>query len=187
MKGKIFFTVLMLMTVNLYAVPGFIVHQGYMENSDGTPYNGVINITIGIYGSPDGNDILFEQAIDVAVVDGFYTAEINDGAIMPVFEVDKVLFLEISVSGNKGKPRQKIGAVPYSFYAAKAYDVIGDINPKSIYINGTKVIDETGKYLGPVNAVKSITAGDGLKGGTITDTGTIELADEYKNLSLIHI
>ncbi|MCX7943575.1 MAG: hypothetical protein N2746_03605 [Deltaproteobacteria bacterium] len=179
MKGRFLVLFFFLISINLYALPGFIIHQGYMTNENGTPVNGIISMTIAIYGSPDGNDILFEQAMDVSVIDGFYTAEINDGAIMPVFDVDKTLYLEVSVNGNKGKPRQKIGAVPYAFYAAKAYDVIGDIHPKSVYINGTKVIDETGKYLGTIDAVKSITAGKGLKGGTITTTGTIELNDDY--------
>lgn len=179
MRKGILLTIIMLFSATLYAVPGFIVHQGYIENSDGTPLNGVIPITISIYGSPDGDDILFEQALDVTITDGFYTAEIDDAAIMPVFNVDKTLYLELTVNGQKGSPRQKIGSVPYSFYAAKAYDVIGDIHPNSIYINGTKVIDETGKYLGPVNAVTSITAGSGLKGGTITSTGTISLDDNY--------
>ncbi len=180
MKVKIFFGLIMLFCVNVYAVPGFIVHQGYMEDSEGKPVNGVYSITIGIYGSPDGDDILFEQVMDIIVENGFYTAEINDSAIMPVFDVDKDLYLEISIGSNKGKPRQKIGSVPYAFFAAKAYDVIGEIHPESIYINGIKVIDETGKYLGPINAVTSITAGDGLEGGTITSTGTISLSKAYQ-------
>lgn len=176
---RIIVLIIMLFSLNLYAVPGFIVHQGYIEDSNGNPYNGVLTMTIGIYGSPDGDDILFEQAVNVAVSEGFYVTEIDDGAIMPVFDVDKTLYLEISIDGKKGTPRQKIGSVPYAFYAAKAYDVIGDIHPNSIFVNGIKVIDETGKYTGPIDAVTSITAGDGLAGGTITSTGTISLLPGY--------
>lgn len=180
MKVKSLVVLIVVWSFNLYAVPGFIVHQGYMEDSNGNPVSGVHSLVIGIYESPDGNDdILFEQVLSVAVIDGFYTVEIDDSAIIPVFDVDKDLYLEISVDGRKGRPRQKIGAVPYAFYAMKAYDVIGDIHPKSIYINGKQVIDEAGKYTGPISAVTSITAGDGLNGGTITSTGTISLKDEY--------
>lgn len=179
MKVKFLVVLIVAWSFNLYAVPGFIVHQGYMEDSNGNPVSGTYSLVIGIYESPDKDDILFEQELSVSVIDGFYTVEIDDSAIIPLFDVDKDLYLEISVDGKRGSPRQKIGAVPYAFYAMKAYDVIGDIHPKSIYINGNQVIDETGKYTGPIAAVTSITAGDGLNGGTITSTGTISLKDEY--------
>ena len=148
MKKVVFFMVFMLLAGSVSAVPGFIVHQGYIEDSDGKPVSGNQSITIGIYSSPDGDDKLFEQAFDVEVKDGYYVIEVDDSALMPVFETDKDLYLEISIGAYKGTPRQKIGSVPYAFYSKYAYDAIGEIHPKSVWINGNKVIDENGKWVG---------------------------------------
>ena len=179
MKKVVFLMVFMLLAGSVSAVPGFIVHQWYIEDSDGKPVSCNQSIMIGIYSSPDGDDKLFEQAFDVEVKDGYYVIEVDDSALMPVFETDKNLYLEISIGAYKGTPRQKIGSVPYAFYSKYAYDAIGEIHPKSVWINGNKVIDENGKWVGDsssIPGVKSITAASPLTGGTITDTGTIGIS-----------
>ena len=60
---------------------------------------------------------------------------------------DSKLFLGIRVNDDlELSPRQPVLSVPYALVAENA---VGDITPTSITVNGTKVIDSTGAWVGP--------------------------------------
>ena len=182
MFRKTFFLifVLVVLSFNVYAgdIPRVIIHQGYLTDTNGNPVNGNVNISFGIYDVESGGTALLEEDIgSVNIKDGFYALEIGKNVnLMSLFADKYSLYLEVRINNEALTPRQRIGSVPFAF---TAYDAVGDIHPRSIYVNGKLLIDETGKWVGDASTipgVKSITAASPLTGGTITDTGTIGIS-----------
>jgi hypothetical protein len=179
-KAYFLIFVLVVLSFNVYAgdIPRVIIHQGYLTDTNGNPVNGNVNISFGIYDVESGGTALLEEDIgSVNIKDGFYALEIGKNVnLMSLFADKYSLYLEVRINNEALTPRQRIGSVPFAF---TAYDAVGDIHPRSIYVNGKLLIDETGKWVGDASTipgVKSITAASPLTGGTITDTGTIGIS-----------
>ena len=130
-------------------IPGVITHQGYITDKGGTPVNGMLNMSIGVYKTADGgsSDLIWEEDLgSVQVRDGFYYIQIgNKGGLLDIFSGYSMLFLEIRIEGKALTPRQPIGSVPFAFVSS---DAVGDIHPKSVSIGKKKVIDESGRWVG---------------------------------------
>jgi hypothetical protein len=141
-------------------IPMVITHQGYITDKNGVGVNGSLNMSIGIYKSVDGDDLLWEEDLgSVNVRDGFYFIRIGDkGGLSDIFSGYSVLFLEVRVNGKALSPRQGIGSVPYAFVAN---DAVGDIHPRSVIVGGKKVIDENGNWTGGMVMPKSDANTDG--------------------------
>lgn len=153
-------------------VPPTLAHNGYLTDSAQQPVSAALPFTFNIYTSESGADLVWGENIPgVQVTSGFYAVVLGlSNSLKDVFNTRKDVWLEVVVDGEKITPRQKITAVPYALVAG---DAVGDIHPASVTVNGTKIIDEGGKWTGAVAAVKSVTAAAPLTGGAITDTGTI--------------
>jgi Fe-S cluster assembly iron-binding protein IscA len=150
MRRVIFVLIFLGVLADLFAgeVPDVLIHQGYLTDRSGKAVNGSVNMSFGIYESESGGTALIEEDIgSVSVKDGYYVVEIGKKAdIKSVFSAGKKdMYLEIRINGEAGSKRLRIGAVPYAY---AAYDVVGDIHPRSVWINGSKVIDESGNMVG---------------------------------------
>ncbi|MBI5527561.1 MAG: hypothetical protein HY897_14610 [Deltaproteobacteria bacterium] len=159
-------------------IPRVIEHQGFLTDKSGVPVTKAVVMGVGIYKGLEGEDLVWEEDLgSVEVKDGFYSVEIGRKAgLDQTFSGNSELYLEVRIDGEKLLPRQKIGAVPYSYVSL---DAVGDIHPGSVSVGGNVVIDGNGKWVGDTGnfaGVKSVTAASPLTGGTITDTGTIGIA-----------
>ena len=75
--------------------------------------------------------------------------------------------LYFSVSINDGEellPRRSLGKVPAAFVADVALDVVGDIEPNSVRVNGGVVIDEEGRWVGPPVGLRGPAGPPGVAG-----------------------
>ncbi len=191
-------------TLAIAAVPSQIDQQGRILKSDGTPETGALSATFAIYDSASGGAALWTEAHALPLDGGGYYS-VSLGAVTPfpntLFD-GRTLYLGIKLSSEQEMtPREPILSAPYAMVAGQAHDVIGDIHPASITVNGKTIVDSQGRIVldagcttGQILAwdgsnfacvspsassggtVTSVTAGAGLAGGTFTSAGTLSIA-----------
>ena len=97
------------------ALPDQFVQEGLLTDAQNRPLNGQKSMRVRLYGSPMGNDVLFEETHPaVAVINGYYALLIGGEAPLPdgVFERD-TLFFGLAVDGARElSPRTAILPVP---------------------------------------------------------------------------
>jgi Collagen triple helix repeat (20 copies) len=128
-------------------VPLHVVHQGRLFDAQGAPLTKDIDISFSLYAAETGGAPLWSEVHTVTPDDGYFSTELGD--VNPLKDVltGTPLFLGIAV-GNDAEmtPRAPVQSVPYAIVAGNA---IGDITPNSITVNGTPIVDATGKWIGP--------------------------------------
>src|SRR5262249_49812380 len=127
-------------------VPATLTHQGRLFDATGKPVNSNVTILFNIYAAEADSMPVFSEVIDVAVEDGYFSASLGEiNSLKSVFD-GQIKYLGLTVGNDpEMTPRAIIRSVPYAMVAG---DAIGDIHPTSVTINGTKIIDETGKWIG---------------------------------------
>ena len=134
-------------------VPAKLTHQGRLFDKEGNPVDSKIDITFSIYTSENAPAAVWVETLSVTVEDGYFSVTLGDvnPTLGPVLN-GQARFLGIAV-GNDAEmtPRAAIQSVPYAMVAG---NVTGDITPASITVGGTKIIDESGSWIGsPVGLV----------------------------------
>lgn len=143
------------MSVAEAAVPRGITQQGRVLDADGNPVTSEVAITFTIYDDPMASEeanVLWTEVLNIQLDDGYFSARIGedgDNAFPDTLWDGSVRYLGIKIgTDDELTPRARLASVPYAFVAG---DAIGAINPLSVTVNGKKVIDETGNWVG--NAV----------------------------------
>ncbi|WP_272423625.1 collagen-like protein [Polyangium jinanense] len=129
------------------AVPQTITHQGRLYDADNAPVNGTLKVKFALYADPAAVDPIWSEAHDITFEEGYFSA--NLGTLTPfeknVFD-GSVRYLGVTVGDDpEMTPRAPVQSVPYAMVAG---DAIGDIHPTSVWVDGTIVIDGTGKWVG---------------------------------------
>lgn len=131
-------------------VPATIHHQGRLLHADGTSVDGATAFRFALYAT-DG-ELLYEETQNVVLRDGYYNAYIGD-----VTQLDVELFAASGVSlgvtigdDEELSPRTRLASTPYALLAA---DVVGDIHPASVSVNGLLVINQDGEWVGPAAGI----------------------------------
>lgn len=139
------------------AVPQVLTQQGRLiDKATSKPVAGTISITFALYDVASGGTALWTEKQDVTLDDGYFSARLGETTAIPktVFN-GSVRYLGVTVgTDTEMSPREPLTSVPYAMVAG---DVNGPINPASVSIAGTKVIDETGKWVGPPIAAAAAT------------------------------
>jgi hypothetical protein len=151
------------MSINsAWAVPLEISYSGHLSQG-AKPLTGNIAVTFAIYDAKTAGALLWEEhRAGINVSDGKFEAQL--GSVAPL---DSNVFIgaqrwfEITVQGTTLTPRLPIASVPYAFVAQNA---TGDITPKSVSINGAKVIDQNGKWVGASTGLVGPPGSKGDKG-----------------------
>lgn len=181
-------------------VPNRIHYQGYLTADDGTPVTGsrTIYFSIIIGGTAEdassGTEAYQESATVVLSELGVFEHQIGTGTVQigsfeaSMFDTSDPVFLQVAVGSpdNVLLPRARVTSVGYAFVAE---DVVGDISPTSITIEGVgEVIDAGGNWVGStdglmgpsgnptVNAVTDVTGGLTVIGDRLRIEGE-DLAD----------
>ncbi len=128
-------------------VPGTVTHEGLLLDADGLPRAGQVVLRFALYGEPLGGVALWAEELQLELVDGYYRVAL--GTTQPLGAVfgGAERYLGIAVDGGAElSPRHRLGSVPYAMVAA---NVVGDIEPSSVWVGGRQVIDEDGNWVGP--------------------------------------
>jgi Collagen triple helix repeat (20 copies) len=127
-------------------VPQTLTHQGRLYDEKGAPVQGTLLVKFNLYDKIDAKTPLWTEKLDVPFDDGYFSA--NLGLQTPfkgIFD-GSARYMGIQVGADaEMTPRVDVNSVPYALVAG---NVIGDITPTSLSINGVTVIDATGKWIG---------------------------------------
>jgi hypothetical protein len=137
-------------------VPNVLTQQGRLFDTQGNPLNGAQQFVYSIYESSTATTPLWTETQTVTLEDGHFSIRLGETTALGTSVFDGATrYLGVQVGTDaEMTPRQPLASVPY---ALMANNVIGNITPTSITINGTQVIDSTGAWVGP---------GSGLVGPT---------------------
>jgi hypothetical protein len=162
-------------------VPAGITQQGRVLDAEGTPVTAEVAITFTIYDDPmaaDPANILWTEVLNIQLDDGYFSARIGEDAdnAFPADLFDgSVRYLGITIgTDDELAPRARLASVPYAFVAG---NVIGDIHPTSVTVNGKEVIDSNGDWVGnavdrPFSSLISMVTGTEVSTGALTDPAT---------------
>lgn len=136
-----------------------LLYTGELSDADGVPVDGVEGFTFAVYAAAEGGDPLWTEAHpQVPVVDGHFAIRLGDQAPLDPMLFDGATWLGVQRDGApEMTPRQAIAAQPV---ALLAHDVLGDIHPRSITVNGQAVVDADGQLVAPLAPALL----DGLRG-----------------------
>ena len=157
-------------------VPHLMTQQGRLFDAQGAPITGTHQFVFTVYDSPTNGTVLWVETQNVTVDDGYFSARL--GQVTPIDSAlfdGKTRYLSVAVDSDpEMTPRQSLVTVPYALMADNA---VGNITPSSITINGTTVIDNTGKWVGPSSGPAGATGPTGPAGdvGPTGPTGTTGL------------
>lgn len=143
------------------AVPRSIDQQGRILKSDGTPETGSLKATFALYSGEV--QVWVETQLLSLDKAGFYSAALGSVTAFPeaLFR-EGPLFLGIAI-GDEAEmtPRLPMLSVPYALVAE---DVVGDIHPTSITVNGIPIVDSKGSVM--LRGDKGDPGPQGVKGDT---------------------
>ncbi len=147
--------------------PPQIVEQGYLTNASGTPVHGTISMVFSLYDVHVGGTPLWTETHTVMVDQGHFSVML--GNYSPIDSAalfdGSIVFLGVRVGTDaEMTPREAIASVPYALSALTADDAIGDIHPTSVTVNGIKIIDENGTWIGAATGLQGPIGPQGPQG-----------------------
>lgn len=144
---------LLFATAAVAQVPQRLGYQARLLKADGTPATGVLEISFAIFDTETGGKQFWSEKQKVGLSDGYYATFLGSASSPAGFPAGTFdgseRYLEISIGGEPLKPRQRVASVVYALMATDARNVVGGkVEATSISVNGTSVIDSTGKLAG---------------------------------------
>ena len=162
MKRGLVVALAVLAGVAMGQVPGKVSYQGRLLRADGTPASGLVTMQFALYASETGGSASWTETQMVGVSDGYYSLFL--GAVTPLgasaFAVGP-RYLELSVNGTALSPRQLFASVPYAMTCEVARTLEGGlVNTGGVQVNGTTVIDASGKLVASALPAHTHAAGE---------------------------
>lgn len=120
---------LWLIPTAVFAVPGYLTHQGHIILSDNNPLSGVESMTFSLYTSETGGSALWTETLDVVFDGGNYSVLLGTSTSLEdsLFE-ENTLYLGVQVvSNNEFAPRIQLTSVPYALRASIAESLAGQL------------------------------------------------------------
>jgi hypothetical protein len=129
-------------SVSLGAVPNQINYQGVLRNIDGSPMDGLFNMTFRIFSSPEGEDLLWEEehieGNRVTVDKGLYSVQlgsINSINDPRVFD-GGTRYLEVEIGGEILKPKIPLVTVLYAYRS----EITDSLSPAALQQVSTQTV-----------------------------------------------
>jgi hypothetical protein len=152
-----------------------ISFQGYLTNTDGTPYQGTVKMSFKFCSDKNGTNLNFTNAAtierDVTIFNGNYTTKIAlDAADVEKIAKQENLWIEVIVNGTGMTPRIEMISAPYAMLVKGIkYDAVNDTvmigynsEPVTAAYSGNSTSDKNGGGL----VVKSFIGINKNKDGT---------------------
>jgi hypothetical protein len=136
----------------LAGVPLRLTEQGRLYDTAGNPLMGNASVVFTLYDAPVGGNVLWTEVQTVAADTGYFSAELGAISPIPLSVWDGAeRYLGITVGTDpEMTPRQPTPSTPYAIVAE---DVVGDIHPASISIQGQMIVDANGNWVGPASGL----------------------------------
>jgi hypothetical protein len=153
-------------------VPGELPHQGRILDN-GTPVDGSYSVRFAFYRNQTGGSPAWSENQTIEFDRGYYSVVLGGVTPIPASLVDgATLWLGIKIGPANELARVPVSSVPYARRASVAADVTGDINPRTVSVNGSVVIDASGAWVGDTS---------GLQGPAGEDADPVDVAAALTN------
>jgi len=122
-------------------VPRVINYQGRLKDSGGSPVNGTVDMTFGLYGTPTGGTALWTEAHSVDVSGGIFNVLLGGLEEIPksVFVAGDA-FLAITVEGEDLLPKRQVLSQGMSMNAMLVAGKRLDVGTKTISVRSSSVV-----------------------------------------------
>lgn len=91
-------------------------YQGRLAKGN-SPVSGTLPMIFQIYDGKDGANVLYEESMNVTVVDGYYSIELGEfptfGNVLSSIKHSNA-YMQVTVEGKKLTPREKVGRIPFA-------------------------------------------------------------------------
>lgn len=133
--------------------PSTMSYQGYLTDGVGAAVHSMVPLSIefSLYTVESGGSPIWTETLAVTVTQGLFSAVLGDNPLnsFPDSAFDTPLFLGVAVADDPEMlPRRALTSVGFAINAGTAESVTGDIDPNSVSVNGTPVIDALGNWIG---------------------------------------
>lgn len=151
------------------SVPLQLQHQGRVMDNDGVPVTGAHQVTLSLYDSVDAVGPAWSESYDLVLDSGIYGVVLGADATNP-------LSVDVFASGSTwvgvavdGGPdiggRESIGMVPHALVADSVVGFDGGVaDVSSVTVNGQLLIDDQGRWVGPVDGLAGPQGAPGAQG-----------------------
>ncbi len=132
------------------ALPDHFMQEGLVTTNDGAPLEGIHRFRVRLLDAPRAGALLFEEIHPaVEIFNGYYAIAIGSVEPLPDDLWTGEVYLSVSIDdGAELLPRPRLRKVPAAFVADSAFDVVGDIHPRTVSIGDRLVIDDEGRWVG---------------------------------------
>ena len=154
-------------TVAQAEVPEFVPVQGVLTDAVGQPLNGPVDVRFSLYTSADAVTPSWTEeytgADQINVTNGFFTVYLGELSVLLPADLAFAphLWLGMQVGDDEEMGRVPFASVPFALVAST---VVGDIDPKTLSVSGTLVVDETGSWVGPKAGLQGAKGDPGEQG-----------------------
>jgi hypothetical protein len=148
-------------------VPALLVEQGVLFDANGDPVTTAVPMVFSLYATPTDTNAVWSETHTVTPDQGVFSVVLGElSPIDPAALFDGgPMYLGVRVgSDSEMTPRETLVSVPYALHAGTAEDVVGDIHPTSVSVNGALVIDATGRWVGDSTGLVGPPGADGAPG-----------------------
>jgi len=126
-------------------VPNLLTQTGRLLDAGDQPVTGSVTMVFSLYAAPTGGAAVWTESHEVTLDDGYFVLTLGTTTALPAFDGSPA-YLGIRVGADpEMTPREELVSVPYAMFAG---DVIGDIHPASVIVNGITVINNLGQWVG---------------------------------------
>ena len=151
---------LLIFPLSAMAVPATLSHQGRILTSEFEPLAGIEAMTFRFYDQSEEGSVIWEETIDVAFNDGFYTVTLGTTTTIDdvLFDSDRI-YLALQV-GNQEElsPRIDLTSVPFAIKARSAESVTGAVVAMGgLWIDQIQVLNAEGEWTGPALSYQNLT------------------------------
>ncbi len=133
-------------------VPQYLTEQGRLFDASGNPVAVAVTMEFNLYEAATGGTSLWTETQTITPDSGYFSAVLASATPFPanIFATaatsGQTLFLGVKVNTDAEiAPRQPLQSVPYALVADNA---VGNINPTTVTVGGTLVINNQGKWVG---------------------------------------
>jgi hypothetical protein len=147
--------------------PALLMEQGVLFDANGDPVNTAVPMVFSLYATPTDTNAVWSETHTVTPDQGVFSVVLGElSPIDPAALFDGgPMYLGVRVgSDSEMTPRETLVSVPYALHAGTAEDVVGDIHPTSVSVNGALVIDATGRWVGDSTGLVGPPGADGAPG-----------------------
>jgi len=131
-----------------------LAFEAHLTDALGAPVTQTsLEVVVELYPQLVGGSSVYGEQVFVDVFDGVLGFEIGAGGggwkLPALFEQHPSLYLGLSLGGEPEMvPRIQLGSAGFAYHANTAENVIGDIAPASISIDGNLIVDAAGQWVG---------------------------------------